>query len=375
MELTRPFRTKGLWKMEPPEMVALTGNQTGKWRNNMTSLQKIRDKIRQAEQAKQSNSNRSSGGDGVTFPFWDKSAPNGSTSVLRFLPDGDENNTYFWVERQLIKLEFTGVKGQDVQKPVTIQVPCMEMWKEPCPILTEVRQWFNGDADSETLAKKYWKKRTYIFQGFVREAAFKEENIPENPIRKFVIGPQLFGIIQSALMDEEMDSLPIDYVSGLDFRLNKDEKGKFADYTKSSWARRESALTEDELVAIDTYGLVDLSTYLQAKPTAEAVDVMFEMFTASVNGEQYDPDRWGKFFKPYGLDLKNPTATTAVNDAASDEPAPVKPAVSESSGAESLNDEIPFDTTEAKKPAAASATVSKTSPATAELLARIRRQQ
>lgn len=45
----------------------------------------------------------------------------------------------------------------------------------------------------------------------------------------------------------------------------------------------------------------DLSTRLPPKPDAEAVKVISEMFEGSVDGEWYDPERWGQYFAPYGL--------------------------------------------------------------------------
>ena len=54
--------------------------------------------------------------DNAFFPFWD--AKQDTTSVVRLVPDGNESNTFFWVEKQLIKLPFNGIKGGD-SKPVT----------------------------------------------------------------------------------------------------------------------------------------------------------------------------------------------------------------------------------------------------------------
>ncbi len=58
----------------------------------------------------------------------------------------------------------------------------------------------------------YWKKRSYIFQGYVVEDGLKEENRPENANRRFIIGPQIFQLIRGALLDPEMDDLPTDAV-------------------------------------------------------------------------------------------------------------------------------------------------------------------
>ena len=236
------------------------------------------------------------GGDNAIFPFWNISE--GTSATMRFLPDGDPNNTFFWTERQMIRLQFPGIKGGDM-KPTTVQVPCMEMWGEQCPVHNEIRPWFK-DPSLEDMGRKYWKKRSYIFQGFVVDSPLQEDTTPENPIRRFIIGPQIFNIIKGALMDPDMENIPTDYVNGTDFRLTKTTKGQYADYSTSKWARKERSLDENELASVDTHGLFDLKDFLPKKPTAEEVDVIYNMFQDSVNGELYDNDKYGNFFRPIG---------------------------------------------------------------------------
>jgi hypothetical protein len=236
------------------------------------------------------------GGDNAIFPFWNISE--GTSATMRFLPDGDPNNTFFWTERQMIRLQFPGIKGGDM-KPTTVQVPCMEMWGEQCPVHNEIRPWFK-DPSLEDMGRKYWKKRSYIFQGFVVDSPLQEDTTPENPIRRFIIGPQIFNIIKGALMDPDMENIPTDYVNGTDFRLTKTTKGQYADYSTSKWARKERSLDENELASVDTHGLFDLKDFLPKKPTAEEVDVIYNMFQDSVNGELYDSDKYGNFFRPIG---------------------------------------------------------------------------
>ena len=260
---------------------------------NMATLAEIRAKLA-AMDSKPGGS--STGGDNAIYPFWNISE--GTSATLRFLPDGDPNNTFFWTERQMIRLSFPGIKGGDM-KPTTVQVPCMEMWGEQCPVHNEIRPWFK-DASLEDMGRKYWKKRSYIFQGYVVDSPLQEDTTPENPIRRFIIGPQIFNIIKGALMDPDMENIPTDYVNGTDFRLSKTMKGQYADYSTSKWARKERALDENELSAIDTNGLYDLKDFLPKKPTAEEVDVIYNMFQDSVNGELYDNDKYGNFFRPIG---------------------------------------------------------------------------
>ena len=104
----------------------------------MATLADIRAKLKEQE-ARSTGSTRS-GGDNAIYPFWNLKESEQAT--VRFLPDGDKENTFFWKERLMIKLPFAGIKGDTDSRPVQVQVPCMEMYGETCPILTEVRAWF-----------------------------------------------------------------------------------------------------------------------------------------------------------------------------------------------------------------------------------------
>ena len=121
-------------------------------------------------------------------------------------------------------------------------------------------------------------------------------------------------------MDPELEELPTDYLRGLDFRISKGAKGGFADYSGSKWARKESALTEAEQAAIEQYGLADLSTFLPKKPGEVELKVIKEMFEASVDGQSYDTERWGQYFRPAGV---NAPAGGSAPASTVDEDAPV----------------------------------------------------
>jgi hypothetical protein len=286
----------------------------------MATLAEIRAKLKASEQK---GSGERTGGDNSIYPFWN--LKEGGESTLRFLPDGNTDNTFFWVERAMIKLPFAGIKGESESKSVTVQVPCVEMYGDTCPILSEVRPWFKDPA-LEDMGRKYWKKRSYIFQGFVAEDGLGEKETPENPIRRFIIGPQIFTSIRAALVDPELEDLPTDLVHGLDYRMKKGSKGGYADYSTSSWARRERPLNDAEQAAVKQYGLFNLSDFLPKKPTDVELKVMKEMFEASVDGEPYDMERWGQYFKPAGMsqntgdpNKSTPKAAPAPTPAASDD--------------------------------------------------------
>jgi hypothetical protein len=291
----------------------------------MATLAEIRAKL----QAQSAGKSSGTVGDNAIYPHWN--IKEGQEAVVRFLPDKDPNNTFFWTERAMIKLPFAGVKGETSSGPVQVQVPCVEMWNETCPILSEVRTWFK-DKSMEAMGRKYWKKRSYIFQGFVLTNPLTDDQTPENPIRRFIIGPQIFQIIRSALLDPEMENLPTDLNNGVDFRITKTSKGGYADYSTSKWSRRERALSEEERSAIDTHGLYDLGSFRPKKPTETELTVMKQMFEDSVNGEAYDPAKYGQYFKPSGM-TTGITATPANSTPPAAE-APAQKVVIESKPAE-----------------------------------------
>jgi hypothetical protein len=293
----------------------------------MASLAEIRARL--AEQAQKSGGTQQGTGDNAIYAHWN--IPEGTSASLRFLPDGDDSNTFFWKERQMIRIEFPGVEGGDENKKVTVQVPCVEMWGETCPVHAEIRPWFK-DPTMEALGRKYWKKRSYVFQGFVVSSPMEEQSVPENPIRRFIISPQIFTLIKQALMDPDMEELPTDYMRGTDFRLNKTQKGGYADYSTSGWARKERSLNEAELQAIQQHGLFNLNDFMPKRPGVDEQRAIFEMFEASVAGKLYDPDRWSKFYRPGGVQLPASSSSAGYSaDADEDTPTPATkaaPAVS-----------------------------------------------
>lgn len=324
----------------------------------MASLAEIRAKLK--EQESRSTGERT-GGDNSIYPFWN--LKEGQESTVRFLPDGDSNNTFFWVERAMIKLEFAGIKGEAESKKTMVQVPCMEMYGETCPILSDVRGWFKDPA-LEDMGRKYWKKRSYVFQGFVAEDGLKEESKPENPIRRFIIGPQIFTLIKGALMDPEMEDLPTDFVHGVDFRLIKSSKGGYADYSTSAWKRRERPLSDEEQAAVKQYGLFNLKDFLPKKPSDVELKVIKEMFEASVDGEAFDMERWGQYYKPSG-------AGAATGDPVA--PAQTAKAAPSPTPATSNDDDAPFEADAPK--ATPAATTSAGGDRAQDILAMIRNRQ
>jgi hypothetical protein len=330
-----------------------------------TSLAEIRAKLQAQDNRTGGNQ---TGGDNAIYPHWN--IAEGTTAKVRFLPDGNSKNSFFWVERLMIRLPFAGIKGQADSKPVIVQVPCVEMYGDACPVLAEVRTWFK-DKSLEEMGRKYWKKKSYLFQGFVHENPIADDKTPENPIRRFIISPQIFNIVKNALMDPEMENMPTDYAAGLDFTVKKTSKGGYADYSTSSWSRKETALTAAEAGAIEQFGLFNLADFLPKKPSDVELKVIKEMFEASVDGQAYDPDRWSQYFKPAGF--RGGEGSTGDEPAARPAPVAAKPAPVASAP---IEDTPPFEVDEAEVPAATAPVEAKPSSQRAEdILAMIRSRQ
>ncbi len=265
----------------------------------MNKIEELRARLQEAAQKSENSGKRKSSGDGASFPFWD--TPVGKQSTLRFLPDGNPDNPFFWVERQVIKIPFQGIVGGEypTNERVEVTVPCMDMFGKQCPIIAGTRKFWDGDDDDKAIARQYWKKRSYIFQGFVVDSPIVEENTPENPIRRFVINKSIFDIVHASLLEPNFENLPCDYDGGRDFRVTKTKKGEWANYSTSNWTFNSRSLNDDERAAIAEHGLFNLSEAQGAEPDSDGVAAIKAMFEDSLAGNPYDFDSYNQYYRPY----------------------------------------------------------------------------
>ena len=66
-------------------------------------------------------------------------------------------------------------------------------------------------------------------------------------------------------------------------------------------SRRERALDEAERAAIDKFGLHNLSDYRPKEPSDAEVKIIKELFEKSVEGEAYDLEKYGQYYRPAGV--------------------------------------------------------------------------
>lgn len=297
------------------------------------NISAIREKLL-AEEEKKNNPQNRSFGDNARYPFWD--IPMGKSCTVRFLPDEDPDNLYFWRDRFDINLPFEGIKGMSTDR-ITVQVPCMKTWQKTCPIVSETRKWWDSE-DTKELARTYYPKRSYLYQGFVVRSDLVEDETPENPIRRFTLGGQIHKIIDAYVREPDLKYSPTDFENGVDFKINKKQNGQWADYSTSSFSvGGPRALNDAELGAIEEYGLFCLKDFLPKEPDAEHLDIIQQMFEASVNGEAYDPDRFSQYYRPRGLKYEPATDT---NTSKSSDETPAKEEKEETSGGSSASDII-----------------------------------
>lgn len=344
---------------------------------NMKSLAEIRAQLQAQEDKSAAIKNGTFTGErkpDAFLAFWN--IPENKPLNLRFLPDADENNPFFWRERDMITLEFNGIVGMHTDK-VRVQVPCNEMWvPKSCPVLQELRQWYEsaketGNDELKNLASKYWKKKSYLLQCFIApdSVAVKDDVAPENPIRRVLVNKEIFDKVKSILLNPGIKEMPVHYEQGRDFGVVKTKNGGgFNKYDMSQFSMSERPLNEEERAAIDQYGLFNLGEFMPKQPTPEELQAIAEMFEASVDGKPYDPARWAFAYRPAGVQKPNTSAPT-VNVAAPVQqaapvatPAPVAAPVQEAAPA-------PAEPVVTPAPAASSAPVSAS-----DLVARLKMQ-
>lgn len=77
---------------------------------------------------------------------------------------------------------------------------------------------------------------------------------------------------------------------------------------------------------MNQYGLFNLSDFMPKKPSAEELGIMQEMFKASVDGELYDPDRFGQYYKPAGFNSRGGNTSSSASTTTVETPVATTPA-------------------------------------------------
>ncbi len=195
------------------------------------------------------------------FNFW--KAPTDSTSVVRFLPDLDEDNPMgFLVENLTHELVVNGKREK---------VACLRMYGEDCPICALSQKYYDEkDPDhNEALGKKYYRKKSYIGQVLVLETPVEHD--AEQLVKLIDFGPAVFNQIQAAFKSGDLEEPPYELKGGYNFRIKKTKSGEYASYTTSNFSPKQTDVADDVIEAIELY---DLKTFRTPKTSREQLETL-----------------------------------------------------------------------------------------------------
>lgn len=246
------------------------------------------------------------------FNFW--KADMDTVSVVRFLPDADEENPMgFLVENLAHELVINGKREK---------VPCLKMYGEDCPICALSQGYYDEkSADhNEQLGKKYYRKKSYIGQVLVMETPIEHD--AEQLVKLIEFGPAVFKQIQAAFQSGDLEEAPFELKGGYNFRIKKTKSGEYASYTTSSFAPKQTDVGDDVIEKLELFNLAD---YRTARVTR---DVLEAMLVADQTGATYgDGGKKAEPAKTEGLALNRKVGTTPKADADDEAtPAAVTPA-------------------------------------------------
>lgn len=225
-----------------------------------------------AEQFKQKTTDSNESADWRKFfPFW--KADMDSVSVVRFLPDADEENPMgFLVENHSHELVVNGKREK---------VPCLKMYGEECPVCQLSQKYYDEKSPdhNEALGKKYYRKKSYIGQVLVMETSIPHDQ--DQLVKLIDFGPAVFKAIQAAFQSGDLEEAPSELKGGYNFRIKKTKSGEFASYTTSSFSPKPSDVGDDVIEKLNLYDLKDYRTPKMSR------DVLEAMLMADQTGAQY----------------------------------------------------------------------------------------
>ena len=195
------------------------------------------------------------------FYYPKRSEKKSASVLLRLLPSANED------EFPYILTYSHGFKGDDGRW--LFQDLCPTSYNGTCPICQcNNKLWNTGDPAFQDIARKRARRKNYIANVYVLSDPQQPEK--EGKVHPFKFGPQIFGIIKTAIKPEFEDDepcFPFDLFEGADFNLkivNDPSKGMIT-YAKSSFINKGSAFLDGDDAAID-------AVMEQAQPLSKWLD-------------------------------------------------------------------------------------------------------
>lgn len=201
----------------------------------------------------------SEGGSSRFLPMSDTVLPPGEHIKVRFVADADKSNPVgFFRDVWKHQLVING-RRESIICPRTIG-------DNNCPLCEASRTFYASD--DKVNGKKFWARRSQIMQLIVRGGSIDTSNM-RNTVYWLDAGQQISGKIKTAC-DNELEYVPFCTENGTDFNIRKELNGQNNHYNNSSFDRRESPLTEEEIQLIAEQS-VDLNSIYKdrVKPHSE----------------------------------------------------------------------------------------------------------
>jgi hypothetical protein len=237
------------------------------------------------------------------FNFWKMDVD--STTIVRFLPDADnENPMGFLVENLSHELNINGKREK---------VACLKMYGEDCPICALSQKYYDEKSSdhNEKLGKKYYRKKSYIGQVLVIDTTIDHDQ--EQLVKLMEFGPKIFKQIQASFSSGDLEEAPYELKGGYNFRIKKSKSGEYADYGTSSFAPKQTDVADD---IVESMSLYDLKEYRTPHITR---DVMEAMLLADQTGGQFSADKADEPATPAKQEAK-PTPSSAPDEAQAAKP-------------------------------------------------------
>ena len=202
----------------------------------------------------------------VHYPYYNMKTD--TTTSLRLIEDLNEANP-----QRIIKQYFVHEKYEDDGSYHSIR--CLGDNNEYCPMCEKSQQYYK-DTD-EVNGKRFYKRAIWVANCLIIDDAL---NLFKSQVVSLRLGRQLYDQIRSGLVEmfEDMDEdspMPWDYHGGYNFRIKQSTLSGRNNYNLSSFARRPSSLTEQQIDIIES-NLIDLQELIP--PLSSLQTMMKVMF-------------------------------------------------------------------------------------------------
>lgn len=301
----------------------------------MTDINSMRNRLLEEKRKSEERAQQQQNGEGQTFRPKDPQQvnlsrinPNESVKI-RFVPDGDASNDFFWRINCFHDLFFRGVKGDATKDNVwtTVSVPAYNIslnrmgqlastenaqlnvpkdcvysnLEDPIQAYLTQNKIFekqdmqvllpNGKTTSLYNALK--RKSQMLVQGYIISAPESLQVFPDaRPLKHFTLPFEFVGKIVRHLCSEETATLgddPININDGVDFQFRKTMNGQFANYDSSEFSRIHTALPDAYKQDLATNGADFIGDRIQKTPSETNRKIIAEMLQAFLGGLPYDP--------------------------------------------------------------------------------------